>query len=341
MVFDPAVLKSSRQRRSFRRTWLGAVLVLPCSIAHAGEPSGPDAATLDAEGTALLNQRKFDEACPKLEASFRRQPGTGVLLRLALCQELSGKKASAWASYRDALELARKAGKSDLIQLAEKRAAALEPRLAHLTVHLDPTASNAPALEVSRNGTPIERAALESAILVDPGSQVIEAKAPGRKPFREVVVVGEGPMSYWITITLPSETPQPAARPLPETPPKDPPSSWSTQRSLALAAAGVGVAGLTVGAVFGMRVASRMSRARDLCTNGSSGCSDRALTLQEDARGAALASNIAFGVGAAGVLGGVALWLTAPKAQEQRPNLALRVAPLVGDVRGLQAVGTW
>src|SRR4051812_27217178 len=87
---------------------LFGALALASSTAHGDSPKSAE--TLDAEGTALLNQHKYDEACAMFAESYRILPGNGVLLRLGLCQELQGKTASAWATFRDAAARARAAG---------------------------------------------------------------------------------------------------------------------------------------------------------------------------------------------------------------------------------------
>ncbi|HET7538726.1 MAG TPA: hypothetical protein VFK05_02605 [Polyangiaceae bacterium] len=300
---------------------------------------------LDAEGTALLDKRQLEAACPKLEQSFRIKPGTGVLLRLALCQELSGKWASALASYLEAIRRAEAAGDQQLVRLAKKRAAALQPRLSYLTVDLDPSLQDVSGLRVSCDGTPLAPATLGTDLPLDPGPHSIEAVASGRKRFEQTVVVNDEGKRYAVTVLLPLETvalePAAASEP-PRAPPNPEQSSWSTQRTLALVAGGVGIAGITAGTFLGLAAGSRMQRARGLCSDGQSGCSDEALALQDQAGGFALGSTIAFGVGAAGLVGGIGLWLTAPNHSERPRDARVRVVPIIGiGSGGIQAVGTW
>jgi len=313
----------------------------PSALGAEGEPES--AAELDAEGTALLNQREFNAACPKLARSFRLQPGTGVLLRLALCHELSGKQATAWTLYLDAADRARAKGDARVAELAQRRATALDARVSRVTIHLDPSAQNASALEVSRDGEPLELTRFGTALPVDPGPHSIIATAPGRKRFEETLVVSASPTTYSITITLPRETPSTPEGDSSGSPERESKQRvWSTQRSLAVASAGVGVAGIAVGAILGLGVSAKMNRARSGCSEGNSGCSPEALALQDQAHSSALASTIAFGVGAAGIVGGIALWLTAPKAAGEPTEVTVQAAPLLGfGTAGVQAVGRW
>jgi len=349
MTSTPFV-SARRSSASFPRILLCPSLLLLCPSAHAQDMTDAGAQLLDAEGTALLNERKLAAACPKLEQSYRLKPGTGVLLRLALCHELAGKPATALAFYLEAAERATVAGNQQLVEVAQKRAAALQPHLSHLAVDLSSSLKELPNLRVSLDGTPLELMTLGSDVPVDPGSHVIEAVAPGRKRFEKTIVVSDEPQRYPFTIVLPEE---PARSKVDVSSPAQgevqvvKPSSWSTQRSLALVAGGVGLAGLTAGTFLGLTVGSRMRDARALCEGEESGCPDEALALQDQAGSYALASTIAFCAGAAGIAGGIALWLTAPSPnaphQPERPRDAqLRVVPMLGIGQGgIQAVGTW
>ena len=320
----------------------GPTLLLVSFSARAQEMTAAGAQLLDAEGTALLNQRKLAAACPKLEQSYRLKPGTGVLLRLALCQELSGKRATALALYLEAAEQAKAAGNQTIVQLAQNRAATLQPRLSHLTVDLDPSVKQE-NLRLWCDGTPLELTTLGAGLPLDPGSHLIEAEAPGRKRFEETIVVSDEPRRYSVTILLPvavAEVETEAATQPEVVDSKR--SSWSTQQSLALAVGGVGLAGVTAGTFLGLAVGSQMRRARALCSDGSSGCPEEALSLQDQARDYSLASTVAFCAGTAGVLGGIALWFTAPHRVERPRDARIRLVPSVGiGAAGIEAVGTW
>jgi hypothetical protein len=343
MTFTPFV-SSRRARASLSAIPLCTSLLLAPS-ARAQDMTDAGAQLLDAEGTALLNQHQLAAACPKLEQSYRLKPGTGVLLRLALCHERAGKAAFALAFYLEAAERAKAAGNPRLVQLAQNRAAALEPRLSRLRVDFGPSVKELPNLRVSLDGTPLELRTLGADVPLDPGSHVIEAVAPERKRFENTIVVSDEPRHYSITIVLPQNELEleatGAAKPQLE-PTHTTGSAWSTQRSWALVAGGVGLAGLTAGTFLGLAVGSRMERARALCADGSSGCPEEALALQDQAGGYAWASTIAFSAGAAGLAGGIALWLTAPQRPERPLDAQVRVVPMVSlEAGGIQAVGTW
>ena len=124
----------------------------------------------------LVAQGKLAEACPKFLASFRFDPKPGTMVNLADCYEKNGQTASAWARYLEAATLAQRAGQAEREQYAKEHAAALEPKVARLSI----AAAAAPGLEVLRDGK-IDAAILGTPVPVDPGKHLIEARAPGKK----------------------------------------------------------------------------------------------------------------------------------------------------------------
>ncbi len=67
------------------------------AVVAFGQAVGADtiAASLYEEGVALLKGKQFEEACAKLDASFKREPLSGTLMILAQCHELRGMTATA------------------------------------------------------------------------------------------------------------------------------------------------------------------------------------------------------------------------------------------------------
>src|SRR4051812_48456348 len=103
-----------RFHQSHSTVVLGAVLCCAPLVARAATPADKAAAeSLFASALALLSEKKFSEACPKLEESQRLDPASGTLLNLAWCHEMEGKTATAWAEYKKLLALADAEGRVD------------------------------------------------------------------------------------------------------------------------------------------------------------------------------------------------------------------------------------
>src|SRR5689334_8638295 len=140
--------------------FLFAALALAAPAAHA--QSAGDKATAEAlfsDGRRLMAQSNYREACPKFEASLKLDPGVGAMLNLADCYEKNGQTASAWAEFREASSAARAAGSKDREDLARQRAAALEPKLARLTIVI-----TKPPARVTRDGAAVDNAVFGTAV---------------------------------------------------------------------------------------------------------------------------------------------------------------------------------
>jgi len=161
---------------------LVAVLLLVATNAHADEATAT-AAYKQAE--ELAKQGKLVEACPLYEASYHADPKLGALLHAADCQEKIGHTATAWAEFTDAIELATKLA-DPRVDVARKRAAALEPKLAKL--HLAPPKQLIPGLAVKRDGADIT-VLVGTDIPLDPGDHAIEASAPGYQTWTKTVSI--------------------------------------------------------------------------------------------------------------------------------------------------------
>ena len=293
---------------------------------------------LDAEGTALMQQRRYAEACPKLAESERLQPGTGVLLRLGLCDEELGKTASAWSAFREAAARAERSGDEALRQLATKRADGLAPRVPRMIVVL-PAGAERESLTLTYDGNPLDWSAIGAEIPVDPGTHAVEAARAGRAVFRRTFTLAARDPLITIAVELPVAGPTVVGAPPPD---PAPPQGARVQRTMALVAGGVGIAGVGVGAILGLAAMSNWNRARSECTSGLSGCSQDALDLQPAVKTDATGATIGFVVGAAGLFSAALLWLTAPKQDAAAVHAATALRPVLDANRfGLELVGSF
>ncbi len=190
------------------RVTLLVLLVVSFASTPAFAQTDDDKATAQAlfdDGMRLFTAHDFANACPKFAASLKHYPGLGTRGKLAECYENLGRVASAWASWREVAVLAHQQNDTKREQIAGDRIKALEPRLSHLTIVVDSTAVMA-NLTVTRNGAPVELAALGTAIAVDPGAQHIEASAPGHVPWSTDLTIGEKDTKT-VTVPLPGARP--------------------------------------------------------------------------------------------------------------------------------------
>jgi hypothetical protein len=208
--------------------------VVPAS-AETGDVAVAEA--LFRDGKDLLAQKDYARACPKLAESFRRDPATGTLLALAICHEREGKIGTAWGEYADVASRSKVEARQDRERAARAKASELEPRVSKLTITLSPDSDDAAVLEVRRNGSIVASPLLGTAFPVDGGTQVIEASAPGKKPWRaKVALASTGDKQ---TVTIPElddaedEAPTPKTTPRPVAPRASEPAKSALPRPVA------------------------------------------------------------------------------------------------------------
>jgi tetratricopeptide (TPR) repeat protein len=299
----------------FLVTALLIVTVLPVN-ALAGEPATEPstiAHELFDQGRASMRQKEYARACKKFEESQRLDPGGGTLLNLALCYELSGRTASAWGQFREALSQARREQRADRVEFAERHITALDPRLSRLRVVVPPeTRAQRPVVRL--NGVLLGESAWDEALAVDPGQQTIEASAANKLTARlQVRVEPDGDSQTLVVLPL---QPRPAIE-------KRSSSGaaghrkWGKAEFSALALGGLGLASTVVGGYFGVRAIDRNSNANDLCPN-SGRCDPSGLELS---RRAVRDGNLSTAFITAGIIlaaTGSFLYVTAPSPANSR-----------------------
>ncbi len=293
---------------------LAAFLAVSVALtsARADGPSTSETAAdaLFAEAKALMMEGEDSAACPKLAESQRLDPGTGTLLMLALCHERTGRTASAWEEYREALARAERERRADRSELARRHVASLEPRLARIRVRVADDNTSLAGFEVRRDGEPMSPATWLVPIPIDPGVHVYEAFALGERLWLANVTVGSDPGEQEVVIPKlriqPPPTPSVAVaiprrerEPLP-TPPPEPNHAL---RVGAYGAAVLAIAGIVVGSVYGVYAITNRREAERLCP--AYPCASGAAEANDAAKTSAVISNIAFAAGGASALGAV------------------------------------
>lgn len=313
---------------------LCAALLLP-SLAWA-LPSAAQKAEAEAlfqDGKKLMLQKRWVDACRKLEASQRLDPAGGTLLNLALCHEEEGKLATAWVEFGDALELAKADKKNDRIKIAREHLEKLEAKLPRLVVTLPPGPALS-GLQVQRNGATLSEASFGTPIPVDPGEHTVRATAPGHHPHEAKISLAVGETK---TLKLPplEREPEPVAAAASSSAPP-PVLAPSHRKRNGYIIGGVGVVSLTIGVIFGVRALGKKSEADKVCGQT---CPPEGLKRTDEAYTAANIANVGVGLGLIGLGVGTYLVLTAKPS----PSAAsFVVSPTVGQgVGGLHMQGSF
>jgi hypothetical protein len=328
---------------------LWAAFAMSVVAGRADAQSSTIAEQLFNEARELVKANRWQEACPKFEASLKQDPALGTRLNLATCYEHIGKIASAWGLYRESLELARKAGDSKRREYAQKQAALLEPRLPKLVI----TAPAKPpaGLAVQRDGAPVSAAELGIALYVDPGAHEVTASAPGFEPVTKQVTLVEGKTE---TVVLPDLTPKPDTGPTAKQAGTDPPQQADhrppppvspMRKYIGLGVGGAGVVMAGVGLLFGSQALSKNDEAKKLCGEDlacSSAHFDEGKQLISDGRSKATLSTVFVVAGGAAMVTGAVVFLTAPRARTREQATGARIVPVIpSSGAGIGLVGTF
>jgi hypothetical protein len=316
--------------RSFR--WpahgsLGAVallLLLTAPVARAQSANSATAQALFDDAKQLMAAGKPSEACPKFAESQRLDPGLGTLLNLAACYETAGQLASAWSTFLEADSAASAAGSAEGMRVARERSAALAPKLSKLVITVSATPPD--GLEIKRDDQIVGRPQWGVPIPADPGKHRVLVSAPGRTPWQAEVTLTE-PGSQ-VEVKVPELAVAPVAAPSASAPAPVVPSrgGLGTQRYIAIGSGVLGVAGVVVGSVFGLRAKSKHDSAEDHCDG--SACRDQTgVELRTQARSAGNVSTVGFIVGGVGLAGAAVLWFTAAPESPEAPRAALELGP--------------
>jgi hypothetical protein len=259
------------RQRAPRRAASSAVLVavlVATSLAGAASPENRAAARQHlGQAEALKKQGRLAEACQHLEEVERLDPKLPTLLDLAECTEQVGNVVAAetwWALARDR---AKKDEKPQSKARAEGRLAAVQKRIAHLTLQL---ASGTPAeTRVLRDDVAVEPASLGTALATNPGDHVITVKLAGHDDAKYTVKLADGENQTLPVAAGPAASagksaapamvaappPPPTAAAAPPPPAADPAKAepppatgwWTGQRTVGVIAGLAGLAGLGAG----------------------------------------------------------------------------------------------
>jgi hypothetical protein len=304
------------------------------------------------DARSLVAAGNYAEACPKFAESERLGPSVSTLLNLANCWEKVGRTATAWATYREAASAANASGRKDYLATALKHADGLAPKLARLTVTVS---QPAPGLQVKRDGVVVESAEWGTGIPVDTGSHSIEASAPGRKSWQVALDVAQDGAQAAVTVPVLEEAPVEPAAPsaplptaaVPATAPATPQTpdetnaagGGGTQRAIGGVVAGLGVVGLGIGTAFAIIAKSKYndSKANGQCPTDPNVCNAVGVSERNDARTDGNIATVAFSAGAAALVAGGVIWLTAGHAMHLA-SAPIEVSPTLG---GVMARGSW
>jgi len=333
------------------RARLAALVAVP--VLFAGGPAAAQtiqsstiAEALFQDAQAHLAAGKIHEACDLFARSQKVEPTTGTLLNLATCHEREGKTVTAWTEFSSAAGLATRSGDTARAQFANAHIAALEKRLHRVAIDLMDPPKDAVVL---LDGESLAREGWGTPIPLDPGEHAIEVRAPGFANWVRKVNLGPASGTDHIEVRLVPDAvaaapPPPSTAPdshvTPDMPPSRPPppveeSHGNSARTAGFIVGGVGVAGIAVGAAFGVATLNNLSARNQLCTPGVPCGNQAAFSDDHSARVDQTWMLVTGGVGIAAL--GVGGYLVASSYLKKKglESGALQIVPVLGPQPGI------
>lgn len=290
---------------------------LGAPVAHAG-PEGKAydrraaAAALFHQGISDMEAGKTAEGCAKLAESVATMPDSGAMGALAECDTALGRLAEAWDLWHD---LASSAPTAELREDAAKNAAALDARLARVTIRLR---GEAPAdLVVTLNDKPVPAGEVTERRVL-PGKLVAVATSPDTERWSQTVTVKQGET---IEIEVPVVASQGAVH------------RRARNRVIGLSFLGVGVLGLAIGATYGGIAYAHWSSASSSCGGDTDHCKSAGYANAQSelagARSAATISSWSTAIGVGATATGLIVYLLSREPKTESA-MAWRAAPMAG-----------
>jgi hypothetical protein len=332
-----APMTSPRSALRRRASFASALVVasLAAAPARAQDDDHQRAARAFAAARADIDAGNCRSAIPKLEESLSYEPSVGAHLSMADCYEQIDLLA-AWRELKEAATLATARG-DDRATVARDRAAELEPRLATVKLVLPAEATEAANLEVRLDGNVVKPSVVLGGIIATTrGVHDVEIVVPRKKAWRQRVVIET--VGTPVPVIVGPEDQSVARAPIaagptaaesgassdaapsdatPEGPGGERARRGDLQRTVGIAAGGVGVAGIVIGTIAGIVALSKNAQLRDACGGDVSRCtampgSPSVAGPRSGAQSAATVSTVGFVVGGVLVAGGVAIYFLAP-----------------------------
>ncbi len=298
------------------------------STARAQTPDKREAEALFVEGRKAIAAQDFVTARAKLEASQKLYGGSGTLINLAYCYERLGYLSLAHRTYVSALKLTEKLGQRDRAQSARDRLAELGKRIALVTFAAPAEAA------VSIDG---ESVATNESVAIEPGKHLVRAKSPSGATWQGTLAAEAGTaFSFPVPIaaspaaaTVPPRGASPSAPTGAVTDDTEEEKETQrapfriTQRTVGVAAMGVGVVSLGASAFLGLKAKSTYDDANAQCNDQV--CNAEGIKLTDSALSSAAWSTVFFGAGVVAAGTGAVLFFTAksdaPRVTHAGPRL--------------------
>jgi len=321
----------ARVRRSSVVALVAAMWFAPGLVLADDAADVAAARELATAGVILADAGKCDEAIDKLARAEKLHHAPTILGRLGECQVDVGRLVEGTENLqrvvREPLGANPPPAFVQAVARAQKVLLVAEPKIARLTLHVEPESAT-----VTIDGVAVSQAAIGTARPMDPGAHALDVRAPGHKGWMKTVTLATS-QSESLTIKLeklpePTEPePPPKKVDAPPPPPKKvvppPPAAHSPLRTIATVSVVVGGVALVAGGTFGLFAVGGKNTLDRECPGKQ--CPEESRENLDTANRWATLSTVGLVVGGVAVVTGATLFVLAPA--EGKPS---SIAPTVG-----------
>lgn len=190
---------------------------------------------------------------------------------------------------------------------------------------VDGAGAETTAVRVTVDGQVVSEKLDGKAVPMDPGEHTVLFESAGAAVIQQKVLIRQGEKNRLLAASFKKAPPEGPVGPAG--------SSWNGYRIGAIAAGVVGLAGIGVGAAFGVTASSQWDEARADCQDKDPNkpCGTKGIALGKEAFTSATFSTTGFVVGGVGLAAGALLLILAPKSgPAAKGKTGLRVTPVIG-----------
>jgi hypothetical protein len=295
--------------------------------ARAGaEPVPESAEALFTRARSLMRAGDCTGALPLLEQSHAMEPTVGTRFNLAICEERLGKLTQAAAHLRSVVDAS--ASDDDRRAHAERALRQLLPRIPQLVLELEAARQE---LELVRlDGEPLSALRPSEPFAINPGQHELEVILVGETPQVRRFRVAERQVYTWSLGGVGTESPvsSPLAQDQRAANGSDAPGAadaerseniWTTQRTVAVVAAGTSVAAFGVATGFALGARSVYDTSAPNCPSDDI-CDSEGIEERTRARQYGNVATVALTVGVTSALAAGILWFTGAPRGASRPG---------------------
>lgn len=305
------------------------VVVLALALVAVARPALADSAADFKEALALFEQERCDQALPKFEAVVAETGSPNARIYVARCLKNEGRLDEAYEQMRQTVSDATQRAETEDKYVPTRDSAAaelalLEPKVAKLVVAVveppDGTVVyiGTRALSGEQLGVPVA---------VMPGTLDVRAEAPGRAPVLREVELAAG-KTRTITLTMDEAAPEAEVSDQIPDEPTGSTSSMGGIRITGFVVAGLGVAGLAVGAGLAAKAQSDFDALDEECQSMT--CPEGEQGRVDDGRMLTTVANASLIVGGILAAGGAAMIIFGGNDDDGDASATLEIAPILG-----------